>query len=118
MGLNNAPLLLIPRSGMTPAVRAEIERLAPSELFIHAKSAFTDNEWRGFAAGCDDETNLVGVQIESMYALSIDGVTLAPSIGGMIDDDLTAWRDLLAEPGENSQLGLQPIGAHSDQLDT
>ncbi|RAI01428.1 hypothetical protein DLJ53_08300 [Acuticoccus sediminis] len=35
----------------------------PSELFIHAKSAFTDDEWRGFAAGCDDETNLVGVQI-------------------------------------------------------
>lgn len=35
----------------------------PSELFIHAKSAFTDNEWRGFAAGCNEETNLVGVQI-------------------------------------------------------
>ena len=25
---------------------------------------------------------------------------------------------LLTEPGENRQLGLQPIGAHSDQLDT
>lgn len=34
VGLNNAPLLLIPRTGMTPAIRAEIERLAPSELFI------------------------------------------------------------------------------------
>ncbi len=35
----------------------------PSELFIHPKSAPTDEEWRGFAAGCDDETNLVGMQI-------------------------------------------------------
>lgn len=35
----------------------------PAELFIHAKSAFTDAEWAGFSAGCDDETNLVGVQI-------------------------------------------------------
>lgn len=35
----------------------------PRELFIHAKSSFTDNEWCGFAAGCDEETKLVGVQI-------------------------------------------------------
>lgn len=35
----------------------------PSELFIHAKSAFTDEEWEGFSAGCQSETNLVGVQI-------------------------------------------------------
>jgi len=35
----------------------------PSELFIHAKSAFTDDEWRGFSAGSDTKTNLVGVQI-------------------------------------------------------
>lgn len=35
----------------------------PKELFIHAKSAFTDEEWRGFARGCRAPTNLVGVQI-------------------------------------------------------
>ena len=36
---------------------------SPSELFIHAKSAFTEDEWSGFSAGCAEETNLVGVQI-------------------------------------------------------
>lgn len=35
----------------------------PTELFIHAKSAFTDDEWRGFSSACGDKTNLVGVQI-------------------------------------------------------
>lgn len=35
----------------------------PRELFIHAKSAFTDIEWEGFSAACCEETNLVGVQI-------------------------------------------------------
>jgi hypothetical protein len=47
-------------------VVGEYQRLhdaPPSELFIHAKSAFTDDEWKGFAEGCGAETNLVGVQI-------------------------------------------------------
>lgn len=35
----------------------------PSELFIHAKSAFTDEEWRGFSEGAERKTRLVGVQI-------------------------------------------------------
>ena len=35
----------------------------PSELFLHAKSSFTDEEWNGFGAGVPPETNLVGVQI-------------------------------------------------------
>ena len=35
----------------------------PRELFIHAKSAFSDEEWAGFQAGCTEGTNLVGVQI-------------------------------------------------------
>jgi hypothetical protein len=36
---------------------------APGELFIHAQSSFTDEEWKGFASACSSETNLVGVQI-------------------------------------------------------
>jgi hypothetical protein len=36
---------------------------APAELFLHAKSSFTDEEWRGFAKGTPPETNVVGVQI-------------------------------------------------------
>jgi hypothetical protein len=47
-------------------VVGEYQRLhdaLPSELFIHAKSAFTDDEWKGFSEGCESGTNLVGVQI-------------------------------------------------------
>jgi hypothetical protein len=35
----------------------------PSELFLHAKSYFTDEEWDGFVSGAPSETNVVGVQI-------------------------------------------------------
>lgn len=35
----------------------------PSELFIHAQSAFADTEWQGFERACPEATNLVGVQI-------------------------------------------------------
>ena len=35
----------------------------PKELFIHAKSRFTDDEWSGFSEGCPEETKIVGVQI-------------------------------------------------------
>ena len=36
----------------------------PAEVFIHAKAAFTDDEWDGFsAAGRAANTNVVGVQI-------------------------------------------------------
>ena len=39
---------------------------APGELFIHAKSAFTDDEWAGFSQGCPKATRVTrvtGVQI-------------------------------------------------------
>jgi hypothetical protein len=35
----------------------------PAELFLHAKSSFTDEEWKGFTSGAPPETNIVGVQI-------------------------------------------------------
>ena len=47
-------------------VAKEYRRLhgrAPAELFIHARSAFADDEWKGFEQGCPRGTNLVGVQI-------------------------------------------------------
>ena len=42
---------------------ARLHETPPAELFIHAKSAFTDAEWDGFCAGAGDKTSLVGVQI-------------------------------------------------------
>ena len=35
----------------------------PRELFVHARSAFNDEEWRGFSEACPRRTNIVGVQI-------------------------------------------------------
>ena len=35
----------------------------PSELFIHGRIAFSDDEWAGFSSAVDERTNLVGVRI-------------------------------------------------------
>jgi hypothetical protein len=43
--------------------REQHDNQPPAELFIHAKSAFTDEEWGGFIGGAPPETNVVGVQI-------------------------------------------------------
>lgn len=49
--------------GMVIGEYRRLHDVPPRELFIHAKSAFTDDEWAGFAEACVQETNLVGVQI-------------------------------------------------------
>jgi hypothetical protein len=43
--------------------RDQHDNKPPSELFLHAKSFFTDEEWGGFISGTPPETNVVGVQI-------------------------------------------------------
>jgi hypothetical protein len=35
----------------------------PAELFLHAKSSFTNEEWKAFASATPSGTNIVGVQI-------------------------------------------------------
>lgn len=49
-------------------VVAEYRRLhgdrPPSELFIHGRAAFTEEEWRGFQSAIDEQTKLVGVRIQ------------------------------------------------------
>ena len=39
----------------------------PRELFIHATSNFTDEEWQGFEKGAGDKTSIVGVQISDAF---------------------------------------------------
>ncbi|MGA2206090.1 MAG: hypothetical protein ABSG10_05110, partial [Terracidiphilus sp.] len=39
----------------------------PRELFIHATSNFTDEEWAGFAIGAGDNTSVVGIQISDAF---------------------------------------------------
>lgn len=41
---------------------------APAELFIHARSSFSDQEWQGFHEACQGTTtNVVGVQIADAW---------------------------------------------------
>ena len=49
--------------GMVGAEYRRLHRESPAELFIHAKSAFSKEEWKGFEQGCPIGTRLVGVQI-------------------------------------------------------
>jgi hypothetical protein len=43
--------------------REQHDNNPPTELFLHAKSFFADEEWKGFVSGAPPETNVVGVQI-------------------------------------------------------
>lgn len=37
----------------------------PSEIFIHGRTNFTDDEWDGFSSAVSKETNIIGVRIKS-----------------------------------------------------
>jgi len=52
---------------VTKEYRDQHDQEPPRELFIHATSAFSEAEWKGFSAGADSTTNLVGVQITDAY---------------------------------------------------
>jgi len=41
----------------------DIHGTLPLELFIHSKTRFNDEEWRGFSAAASETTNIVGVKI-------------------------------------------------------
>ena len=43
----------------------------PSELFLHGKVQFNDDEWAGFRDAVVDKTNLVGVKIRESNDLKI-----------------------------------------------
>lgn len=44
---------------------------APSELFIHGRIRFDDNEWSGFRDAVDEKTNVVGIRIREDSNLKI-----------------------------------------------
>jgi hypothetical protein len=43
----------------------------PRELFVHARTRFSDEEWRGFCAAAGKETNVVAVQIQEEHDLKL-----------------------------------------------
>lgn len=49
----------------------DIEGIPPKELFIHARTKFNDNEWRGFKKGAGTETNIVGITIKDKGQIKI-----------------------------------------------
>lgn len=52
---------------VTGEYKSRHDEKPPSELFIHATSNFTDEEWAGFLDGADASTNMVGVQIKDAH---------------------------------------------------
>ena len=75
------------------------DRTAPSELFIHAKSAFDRAEWEGFEASCPGATKLVGVQIVDAYDDAAAG-TLARDADGRMAMTLVTLRPAVRFGGE------------------
>jgi hypothetical protein len=55
---------------------------APRELFIHSKSAFSNEEWDGFSAGVPTETALTGVQISPANRVKLFRPGNYPTIRG------------------------------------
>ena len=47
------------------------QHLFPSEVFIHARTNFDDEEWNGFLAAADGMSNLVGIRIRENRVLKL-----------------------------------------------
>lgn len=58
------------------------ERRPPSELFIHGRIRFNDEEWAGFESAADKETKLVGVRIRGRGDLKIFSNSEYPILRG------------------------------------
>ncbi|MEW8692240.1 MAG: hypothetical protein AB2535_14285 [Candidatus Thiodiazotropha endolucinida] len=54
----------------------------PKELFIHGRTRFNDEEWKGFQASVPEETNLVGVRIREDNTLKLYGPGKEPVLRG------------------------------------
>lgn len=66
-------------------------RRPPRELFIHAKTKFNDDEWRGFVNAAGENTNVVAVQIREEYDLKLYQPGKNPVLRGTalpVDDHL------------------------------
>lgn len=63
----------------------------PAELFIHARTKFNDEEWRGFLAGAGSDTKVVAVQIQQHADIKLFRPTKSAILRGTalpIDDHL------------------------------
>jgi hypothetical protein len=65
----------------------------PTELFLHGKVRFNDEEWRGFSEGTDSKTQLVGVRIREDSDLKLYRRGEYPVLRGLayVRDERTAY---------------------------
>ena len=77
------------------AIEAYEERTAraPTEIFLHGKVRFNDEEWNGFNDGVGDSTKLVGVRIRDNSDLKLYRKGEYPALRGLayLQDDRTAY---------------------------
>ena len=77
------------------AIEAYEERVgeAPTELFLHGKVRFNNEEWRGFMEGAAGSTKLVGVRIRENRDLKLYRRGEYPVVRGLayIQDERTAY---------------------------
>ena len=70
------------------------EKKPPSELFLHGRTAFNDEEWTGFQDEIDaKKTNLVGVRIKTEKVLKLYRRGSHPILRGLayLQDSRTAY---------------------------
>ena len=77
------------------AIRAYAEKVGepPTELFLHGKVRFNDEEWRGFKEGAGTSAKLVGVLIRQNRDLKLYGKGDYPGIRGLayLQNERTAY---------------------------
>lgn len=60
----------------------DLHEAPPSELFIHGKARFSDEEWEGFCSAVPDGTKLVGVRIRPTTELKLFRLGKKPVLRG------------------------------------
>jgi hypothetical protein len=79
----------------------------PKELFIHGKTRFNDEEWKGFSDAVSQETNLVGVRIKDATDLKLYSPGNMPVLRGTAYN-LNSSRGYLWTKGFIPQLKTYP----------
>lgn len=62
----------------------EKESAYPSELFVHGKAWFNDDEWEGFSSALPQQTRLVGVRIRSSNGIKLFRPGTHPILRGTV----------------------------------
>ena len=65
----------------------------PKQLFIHARTSFNDEEWKGFEEAASAECQLTGVTIKSVSHLKLYRIGVYPVLRGIafIENDRSAY---------------------------